>query len=366
MKTDIRQINEKDFLSFNDIPLIDCHTHILRFEKLTILEDVWRRYRVDRMNVLAASCVSEEFISDNSFCLLFKLRHPGRAYAFGSLHYLPDGAPAGGKDLLEQAKWLMSLGFDGMKMLDGKPDGRKRIGIPLDSPVYDLYFDYLEQESIPVLYHAADPAVFWDRDNVPAEAVKNNWAYMDDTFVSKAGIYREVGGILQKHPGLRVIFAHFYFMDEEGIDKASAFLERWPNVSFDLTPGMMYQTFAKDDGWKEFFTKYQDRLLFGTDNDYGESKELLYVLRTFLETGNEVDYWETTLRGMAMGRKALEKIYRSNFEKYAGNNPKAVNTSQLRAECERLSKRAEISPLKEKLLTDAGLVLGMLKDMDTK
>jgi predicted TIM-barrel fold metal-dependent hydrolase len=367
MKINIQDITEKDFLVFNDIPLLDCHVHAEKTEGITRLEDIWQRYRIDKMNILATSSYSEKRVANNAICLLFKLRHPGKAFGFGSLYYPPSGTPTDGKELLEQAQWLMSLGFDGMKMLDGKPDNRKRIGIPLDSPIYDPYFDYLVENKLPLLYHVNDPAIFWDKEKVPQYVIDLKWAYLDDSFVSKDGLYREIDGILEKHPGLKVIFAHFYFMDDESIERASAFLDRWPDVSFDVTPGWLFKSFARDlDGWRAFFIKYQDRILFGTDNDYGISKELIYVIRTVLETDNEIEFWNIELHGMKLDRTVLEKIYGANFRRYAGTCPKKVETAQVIEECNRITRRAQNSPLKDNLLQDVQDVLDELKSMGVR
>ena len=367
MKIDIKEVTEKDFLAFNDIPVMDCHVHAEKTKGIAVLEDIWRRYRIDKMNILATSSYSEERVANNAICLLFKLRHPGQAFGFGSLYYPPSGTPTDGKELLGQAEWLMSLGFDGMKMLDGKPDNRKRIGIRLDSPIYDAYFDYLEENQLPLLYHIGDPAIFWDRENCPQYVKDLKWAYLDNSFVSKDGLYQEVDGILEKHPGLKVIFAHFYFMDDESIARASAFLDRWPNVSYDVTPGLLFKSFAKDlDGWRAFFIKYQDRILFGTDNDYGISKELIYAIRTMLETDNEIEFWDTQLHGWKLDRSILEKIYGANFRRYAGANPKKVEAAQVIEECNRITRRAQNSPLKEALLEDVQEVLDELKRMGVR
>ena len=364
MKINIKDVTEKDFLAFNDIPVIDCHVHAEETKGIAVLEDVWQRYRIDQMNVLATSSYSEARVANNAICLLFKLRHPGKAFGFGSLYYPPSGTPTDAQDLLEQTKYLMSLGFDGMKMLDGKPDNRKRIGIRLDSPVYDPYFDYLEENQLPLLYHIGDPAIFWDKEKIPKRIIELGWAYLDDSFVSKNGLYAEVDGILQKHPNLKVIFAHFYFMDDESIARGSAFLDRWPNVAFDVTPGLLFKSFAKDmDGWRAFFIKYQDRILFGTDNDYGISKELIYVIRTVLETDNDIEFWDTKLHGWKLDRPVLEKIYRENFRRYAGANPKIVEPAQVIEECNRITRRAQISPLKDSLLKEVQDVRDILKSI---
>ena len=221
MRINVQDITEKDFLGFCDLPVTDCHTHVWDVEDIFKVEALETRYRIDKSNLLGITSYDEKCMANNPLCLTFKLLFPGRVSAFGSLHYPLTGAPKDGTDFLGQVKSLMEMGFDGMKMMEGKPDTRKRIGVPLDSPVYDLYYEYLETNRIPLLYHVNDPAVYWDKDRVPQFVIDKNWAYLDDSFVSKEGLYREVEGILKKFPKLRVIFAHFYFMDEEGIERAS-------------------------------------------------------------------------------------------------------------------------------------------------
>lgn len=362
MYINIQDVTEKDFLKFNDIPVIDCHTHVWSVDEIYSVADVETRYRIDKLNVLAINSYDEKCRANNLLCLLFKLLYPGKVYAFGSLQYPPVGAPVEGTDFLRQVERLMALGFDGMKMMEGKPDTRKRIGIPLDSPIYDRYYEYLEAHRISLLYHVNDPGVYWDRERVPQFVIEKNWAYLDDSFVSKEGLYSEVEGILKKFPRLRVIFAHFYFMDEEGIDRASEFLDKWPEVSFDLTPGWLFKSFAQDyGGWRDFFIKYQDRILFGTDNDYGKALELIYTMRTVLETDNQIRYWDTDLAGMKLDREILAKIYGENFLRYAGNAPRTVEPGPVLEECGRIGKTAETSPRKDEILKDLQEIAGQLR-----
>ena len=98
---------------------------------------------------------------------LAKIMYPEKIYGFGGLFYPDNPNLANGQNLLEQAVRLKQLGFDGMKMLEGKPDTRKNIGLPLDSPLFDKYYSYLEAEGIPVTYHVGDPKVFWDEEKAP-------------------------------------------------------------------------------------------------------------------------------------------------------------------------------------------------------
>ena len=110
-----------------------------------------------------------------------------------------------------QAVRLKQLGFDGMKMLEGKPDTRKMTSLPLDSSVYDKYFSYLEAESIPVTYHVGDPKIFWDEEKAPDWAEKEGWTYTDGSFVSKETLYGEVSGFLRNSPSSRLLCPFFFY-----------------------------------------------------------------------------------------------------------------------------------------------------------
>ena len=67
----------------------------------------------------------------------------------------------------------------------------------------------------------------------------------------------------------------------------------------------------------DFFSKYQDRPIFGSDNGWGDnispgeklknSLENVHVIRTFLETEEEFSGWNMTLRGIKLDNFALKK-----------------------------------------------------------
>lgn len=318
--------------------IIDSHTHVYTQDSIPKLAKSSQKYGIDKLGVMSLSCAGESYVAQNLLCALAKIMYPEKIYAFGSLYYPEDSAGVTGTDLLEQAVRLKQLGFDGMKMLEGKPDTRKKTGLPLDSPVYDKYYAYLEAEGIPVTYHVGDPKIFWDEENAPEWAKKEGWTYTDGSFVSKEALYDEVSGFLRKFPGLKVTFAHFFFMGEEGIARASDFLDQWPSVCFDVTPGIeMYGSFSENpEKWREFFIKYQDRILFGSDNGLDESLVYIDVTRRFLETFEAFQCRDMRIQGIGLEQGILEKIYYRNFEKRVGTTPRKVNTAMLPEECRRI------------------------------
>lgn len=256
----------------------------------------------------------------NERALKLKRESPGRIFVFGGLDYSDSGYRSGTVDFAQQAEALFAAGVDGIKMIEGKPDARKSLGIPLDSPIFDSFYSYMEQNARPILLHVADPASFWDREKISDWAMKAGWFWGEGDYPSMKQLYAEAGGVLKKFPSLKITFAHFYFLWE---DPASigAFLDRWANVCVDLTPGtpMYYSFAAAPERWKPVFERYQERLIFGTDNVgtcTGDKQKHLEAslarmnqVRKFLETDEPVFGG----RGLQLDAGVLKKIYRDNF-----------------------------------------------------
>jgi hypothetical protein len=160
---------------------------------------------------------------------------------------------------------------------------------------------------------------------------------------------------------LKVIFAHFFFLSAQ-LPRLADLLERFPNLCVDLTPGIeMYHNFAGAlQATREFFLKYQDRILFGTDIgakallatpemgiEPGESAVRIKLVRSFLETEGEFRLdsaggflfgkFEGAFQGLGLPEEVLRKIYGLNFERLAGSQPKALDPQAIAAECERLA-----------------------------
>ena len=335
--------------AFANLPIIDCHVHMRGLSSLANLLGMLEAADLSAMNILCVPALGGRNVNQNAVGLLFKAMHPGRFYAFGGLHYdMPAGEEVG---FAEQARRMLEAGCDGMKMLEGKPTERKRLGHPLDSPIYHEYYAFMQSQQAPILCHVGDPASFWDPEQTPQWARDRGWFYGDGTFPSLEELYGEVERVLAMFPELPVIFAHFLFLSGD-IERAASFLDRWPSARFDLTPGVMYGDFLAARGrWRDFFLKYQDRILIGTDNSGGTrapnpekvaaAASKVAMIRTFLESRDATRAGETHPSGIHLGPDVLAKIYAGNMQRYAGAEPKEVNLDLALEECERAMRYAK-------------------------
>jgi predicted TIM-barrel fold metal-dependent hydrolase len=355
-----------------DVKIVDSHSHVGGYESLTFLGDYLKKYGLDKINVVSLACMDETKIMQNILCALFKTMYPGKVYAYGSLmypYYPLDNKIPKDYNFVDQVKNLMDIGFDGIKMLEGKPTLRKEIGIPLDSPVFDDYYSYIEEQGIHIIFHAADPETFWDKDNPPEFSIEEGWFYGHGGFPEKETIYKEIDGVLNKFPNLKISFAHFYFLSNF-LNEAESFFNKWKYVGFDITPGReMYQNFSKDTpAWKQFFTKYQDRIILGTDMEesmfQGKPEDIIGTIRKFIETDDEFDYWGFKIKGLNLEKDAVDRIYYKNFESFAGKVPKEIDIDKLYNLCDKVKQIASTRKDSSVYLKEMDKVMTAIKTHD--
>lgn len=318
--------------TFASIPIVDGHVHFVHPERMNEILALMDAVPCSRFNLV---CIpNPDATTHNPAALYFKQHHPDRAFISGALDYTVltdlDHAPEG---LAAQIPALKTRGFDGLKLIEGKPQVRKLLPHRLDGPLYSSMWEAVERENFPVVFHVNDPDEFWDAAHCPTWARESGWDYSDGSYPSKEDLYGEVENILKQHPDLNIIFAHFYFLSQD-LKRAAQFLDMHPMVCFDLAPHMdMFRDFSRDpEAARSFFLRYQDRIIYGTDTDtralargpegmrFMQSIPLL--IRSFLEKDGEFTLdGGSRYHGLGLPQNVLEKIYAANFERNYGAVP---------------------------------------------
>ncbi len=214
--------------------------------------------------------------------------------------------------------------------------------------------------AFPLIFHVNDPEEFWDAARIPDWAMQQGWFYGDGTYINNEAQYGQVIHVMEKHPGLKVIFAHFFFLSAQ-LERLAGYFDRFPNMHVDLTPGIeMYHNFAQNpQKVRDFFIRYQDRILYGTDIgakalladpasgiEPVESGARINLVRSFLERdgafrldegqGYLFGKFAADFLGIQLPQDVLHKIYAGNFERLAGKTPRPLNAGAISSECERL------------------------------
>ena len=145
--------------------------------------------------------------------------------------------------------------------------------------------------------------------------------------------------MLERHPKLRVTFAHFYFVSDDPAH-AERMMTRYPNVHFDITPGTeMYPAFSENAGFfRDFITRYADRIQYGTDTECDEpnltfNSAMRDGILRFLSTDEEARIHNTPARGIALPNDAVEQIMSRTHDGFVGMKPKPIDKTAARIAC---------------------------------
>lgn len=333
---------------FREKPICDGHYH--PHERNSFKDTIaYYEKALDYFNVdkFAVACLPSYGITNNFEGLYLKSVFPNAYVNVGLVHNFDD------RDTPEyyerQAEKLYEMGCDGFKMLEGKPDYHKEFGCPLDHPSLDKFYSFVEEKELPLLLHYGDPREFWDIEKIPHWALERGWLY-DESFTHFIEGQKEIERVLEKHPKLHLILAHFFFVSDD-YEYAVNLMEKWENVCLDITPGSeMFTNFDKDDRWRDFFIKYADRIVYGTDtynwkpdgreyeDQYGHAVNLI---RGFLERKEPfTDAWtgKRFEHPFSLPDEVLDKIYYNNFVRLYGAEPRKLNKSLIKEACKNFKR----------------------------
>jgi len=171
---------------------------------------------------------------------------------------------------------------------------------------------------IPVLIHSADPKSFW----APHDSLNERWLELKlrpgrkrsaDDPASWEQIISEQHDIFRKHPGTTFVNAHFGWYAND-LAKLSTLLDELPNMYTEFG-AVIAELGRQPRAALKFFTKYQDRILFGKDA-YNPEEYATYF--RVLETEDEHfpyykryhAFWK--MYGIGLPDEILKKIYYKN------------------------------------------------------
>lgn len=344
--------------------IIDSHLHIAKWgDFIPCFDDYVKDEGIHALNICAIPSYQPSNVCNNIMLGFYKLARPN-TYVHAGIELIEvpiDNMPKE-MDAVSQYKELMDIGFDGIKMLEGKPTEHKRIGKNLNHPELNKLYREMEKDGTHLLMHVNDPDEFWDKDKAPDWAIEHGWAYLDGTYSTYREIQNQTIKILEDHPNLSLTLAHFFFCSKEP-EILEKLFSLYPNLCVDLTPGgEMYVAFeANYDYYKEFFNKYSKRLIFGTDRSYlGDdeyAKWVFDIVTTFLDTDKTVKgFDDKELKGLGLTQEKKDDIFFANFERRVGKAPKTINKEKFRSYIEKYSfaltdeDLKNIKPLMEKYL----------------
>ncbi|MFM7074375.1 MAG: amidohydrolase family protein [Planctomycetota bacterium] len=192
----------------------------------------------------------------------------------------------------------------------------------VDDPRWDPIWEACGKLGMPVLMHTADPSAFFapiDEKNERWEELhrRPDWSFHKGGFPSRAELLAARNRVIARHPGTIFIAAHMA-NDAEDLEELAGWLEKYPNLHVELA-SRISELGRQPYSARRFLIRYADRVLFGTDGPWPETRVRLYW--RFLETDDEnfaysekdfppQGFWN--IHGLFLPEETLKKLYREN------------------------------------------------------
>jgi predicted TIM-barrel fold metal-dependent hydrolase len=205
-----------------------------------------------------------------------------------------------------------------------KPDGSR---LKIDDPELDPIWDACARLGLPVFIHTADPQEFFQ----PIDYTNERWLelslfadrrYPQDRFPSFETLMTERDNLFKKHPKTTFVAAHMGWHAND-LGRLSKMLDEMPNVYTEVG-AVLYDIGRQPRAARDFFVKYQDRILFGKDSFQPE--EYPYYWRVFETKDDYFDYYRPyhafwKLYGIDLPDGVLKKVYFQNALKITKGIP---------------------------------------------
>jgi predicted TIM-barrel fold metal-dependent hydrolase len=145
--------------------------------------------------------------------------------------------------------------------------------VSVNDPRLDLLWEKPAELGVPVSIHVADPKAFFTPptpDNPEYEVLQifPEWSCYGGDYPSWEEFLEEQRKLVKNHPDTTFVCVHFGNASED-LDYVGRLLDENPNVCIDTAARVSFLGAHPADQLREFFIKYQDRILFGTDFGVG-------------------------------------------------------------------------------------------------
>ncbi|MCF8453911.1 MAG: amidohydrolase [Pedobacter sp.] len=334
---------EEDFQS---VQKIDAHMHIQNYADTVFINQAEQdNFRFLNLNVFKSG--GKPIEEQQKFSAEMVHAFPGRnawVTTFSLDNFNNEGWQ---EEVISYIKQSVENGAVGVKVWKNigfflKDENGKLVMI--DHPRFDPVLDYLAKNHIPLIGHLGEHRNSWlplekmtvngNRDY--ARAHPEEHMYLHPERPSYEDYINARDRMLEKHPDLVFIGAHLGSL-EWSVDELAKRLDKFPNMSVDMAERVSHLQYQALTEWKkvhDFFIKYQDRLVYGTDlrssamdivnkrikDPAGIKKHAHEVwMRHWKFFTNDqmmrVPKVEGEFKGLKLPRTVVDKIYRTNAEK---------------------------------------------------
>jgi uncharacterized protein len=201
-------------------------------------------------------------------------KHPGRFVNFAKFtlkDFQRIGEPAFFQDLVRELEAAAKMGIRGVKIwkdLGMVIKDEKGALLKVDDPRLDPFWAKCGELGLVVFIHTADPKEYWyplTYNSLHYGARTEEQQYYKIPGMPRwEDLIEQRDNVVRKHPKTTFIGAHFGSMtfDLQGLAER---LDRFPNFHVECAARLRILGRLNPKAVRDFFVKYQDRIMFGTD-----------------------------------------------------------------------------------------------------
>ena len=302
-------------------PVIDQHSHDYAKDEATVEEWLKTMDAVGLEKIVVMINRSGKTFDDAA---VRYQKYPGRFELWCGIDYTGytvEGWAAKAIAELERCKKAGAVGVGelsdkgrGMMGMRAPVDGW---GMHLDDPRMDPILEKCADLGLPVNMHAGEDRWMYEPVDAHNDGLMNaaKWHVSDSPEVLRHdAVIETLARAAAKHPRTIFIACHYANCCSD-LNKLGAMLDRLPNLYADIG-ARFYETAAIPRFTAKFITKYQDRILYGTD--MGLDAWMYRMTFRILETEDEHFYidrmsqYHWPLAGFGLSDAVLKKVYHDN------------------------------------------------------
>ncbi|MBX2923628.1 MAG: amidohydrolase family protein [Chitinophagaceae bacterium] len=312
-------------------PFIDVHNHQWNLSEQAIPSLITAMDKMNMAVMVNLSGGNGNKLKDMASSV--KKAAPKRFIVFANIDFGGIGGPDWTAKAVKQLEEDVRNGANGLKIFKNlgfsvKDNNGKRVTV--DDPRLDAVWAKCGELKIPVLIHTADPRPFWD----PLDEHNERWLEL----VTHPGRKREADNpepweqlieeqhrMFKKHSTTTFIAAHFGWYPNN-LQKLGSQMDEMPNIVVEFG-AVIAELGRQPRAAKQFFDKYQDRILFGKDSWVPDEYNTYFRV---LETQDEYfpyhkkyhAFWR--MYGMGLSDDVLKKVYYKNALRIIPNIDKTL------------------------------------------
>jgi uncharacterized protein len=299
-------------------PVIDVHSHNYARSD----EDVARWVKtMDEVGLQRTMILSGNTGSQFDQVLAKFGRHPGRFAVWCGFDYSGFDQPGYGPAAVAELERCHQAGAVGVGELSDKGRGlgatTNVLGMHIDDPRMDPLLEKCAELRLPINIHVAEDKWMYEPMDDTNDGLMNAWKWKvskDPGVLQHDEVVATLERAVKRHPRTLFIACHFANCCSD-LNRLGQMLDQNPNLYADM--GARFAEISPIPRFvSQFFKRYQDRLLYGTDMD--PQPEMYRVTFRILETEDEHFYpayfskYHWPMHALGLSDEVLRKIYREN------------------------------------------------------